>query len=136
MKVTNAAARLARLGDESSGIWRKARESVDAIAIALMKYARAAGMEGEKEIPLPRRYSFACWPAGTWKLTKNPSPQKLVDDSLHLNESSKSTKCLLRFAEDIATGWLDEVVRSLEQETAKLKQLTNQVDRTLTAAKI
>jgi len=136
MKVTNAAARLARLGDESSGIWKKARESVDTMAAVLMKYARAAGIEGE-EFSLPRRYRFACWPSREWKLTRARAPLELVDNSIQLSESSKPQEYLIRFAWDIATGWLDETVQLLEEETAKLKRLTtSQVQETLKAAKV
>jgi hypothetical protein len=113
-KLAQSVARLYRAGYEHSSMIKKLEESVDEVA----KYLR--NVLQNESVTFPRHYHFQSWPSGDYILEKLDDLEVAL--LFQLKNDGKSREDLLRFAADVADGWLDEVSAWLEQQTALLKK--------------
>ena len=122
MELAQSIARLMRAGDENSKIHQKLREAVDGLARHL------AMILPQTSCMLPRSYYFAWWPSGEYELGKCDDTQ-YKNILWKLTQNQKDRETLFVLADDIATGWLDEVSAVLELEIALLTQAITKLNQ-------
>lgn len=115
MNAVTAVARLERAGAEYSKAMAKIRDAVDTLVKFLAE--KLPEVSGRRPFDLPRDYTFEYWPSREYKLTKWPVGQRTHGRPIFsLTQESKYREDLLRFAQDIAEGWLDELSAHLTRE--------------------
>ncbi len=113
MHIADDVARLQNLGSKYSVAIVELGKSVDALAKLLIYAASPRGTyrEGHPICDLPRHWNLSWWPSGDYALSH-------YGDSItiRLTNTTKSREDMLLLAEDIADGWLQEVIQMLEGE--------------------
>ena len=114
MKINDAIAGFNRLGNQNSKTWEKYRERAALIVGAL-------GVMFRKDAELPRGYRLMDG-AGYYSLVRdqphNHGQQRKVRlRSVTWLSPKMETASLINLAEDINTGWLDEVAKQLGKQS-------------------
>ena len=124
MKINDAVARLVRAGDRNSKAWQKINEAID-------EFARWLGTilpSGGEETPLPRSYFFCHWSSGEYKLIRIRSGEQCISICGGGPAKSHGTHDVLRFCEDVQSGFLTEVEEYLDRQSEGLESATVSLD--------
>jgi hypothetical protein len=101
---------------------REMMESINMLAKQLSMLVQASGRTTGQPISLPRGFSFVCWPSGEYILANEWKP---LIPRIMLDKASPESVSYL--AEQIQTGWLDEVAKLFEKEADTLTKTAKQV---------
>jgi hypothetical protein len=117
--LNSSVARLKRTGGENA-IWlSKLRAAIDDVAQYLKRYVQ----DPERTLSLPRGYEFRHYPARhmrhEWALRREATTDRpavfIFGCGFRVLPSFGPRTYLLTFADDMATGWFEEVEKLLKQ---------------------
>ena len=106
----NLDANLRKLIEVQIGVIKSFDDVIDQLAELLAEIISRSG----QPINLPGGYTFAWWPSKEYRLTG--------PNDLYLSEDTKSTECLLKLADSISAGWLDDLANWVKENTVRMQE--------------